>query len=490
MPEKQYRQIWENTKKLMEKHLTSVQLNVWFSDSKLESIDGYTAVVVVENNSAKENIHKYAEDALIISLREITKIDIKTIEYKIVKRSQQHNNNNDVVNLFNYQENEDYQSTTPSLSNPSHSHTSSTNDFNNTKTDSIEEPDFVSANLNPKFTFDNFIVGKNNRMAYKAAEKIAESPGHPQLNPFYVYGGVGLGKTHLIQAIGNTILTKEPQKKILYTSCENFVNDFVNHITNKRSNTFKNKYRSIDLFLIDDIQFIAGKEGTQEEFFHTYEALSKMGKQIIMTSDKPPEKINNLEERLISRFTSGLVADIQAPNYETRVAILQSKGKEKNIELSDELYYYIAENCETNIRELEGMLNTLKIYLESEEITNPTKKDLDAVIKKVGKDKAKPDRKTRMEQICGAVCAYYQVEMTDIKGASRIKELIKPRQVLMYLMKNELSMTFPAIGKELGGRDHTTIMYGCEKVTKELKKSEDMFSELEEVKEQYYSVTK
>jgi chromosomal replication initiator protein len=294
---------------------------------------------------------------------------------------------------------------------------------------------------------------------------------------------VGLGKTHLMQAVGNEIIAREPQKRVVYASCESFMNEFTASIRSGKIDNFKKKYRNIDVFLVDDIQFIAGKDSTQEEFFHTFNALYQTDKQIIITSDKAPSDIKGLEERLSSRFSSGMLADMQLPDLETRQAILQAKCEEKGVTLPDNILLFIADLVETNIRELEGALTTVLLHIKSE--AKPVTVEL---VKEALKSYAhsKPIKKTSLEHIRQIVCEYYDVDIKDVLGQRRQREFVKPRQILMYLLKHELGMTFPTIGREIGGRDHTTAMHSVEKIEKEMKKSDELLNELKEIKEQFY----
>jgi chromosomal replication initiator protein len=323
-----------------------------------------------------------------------------------------------------------------------------------------EEPvnDF-SNSFRDKYTFETFIVGNNNRLAFAASQAVAEKPGFAY-NPLFIYGGVGLGKTHLMHAIGNDISRKNPKKKIIYTSCEIFTSEFIQALQTKNINSFKNKYRQADVFLIDDIQFLANKEGTQEEFFHTFNMLHQANKQIVITSDRVPKEMNNLEERLISRFGWGMIADVQSPNFENRVAILQEKSKERDAEVSSEVCEFIATTITSNVRELEGSLTKLitAAQIEKAEITT-------AFAARVLKDllsTSAPNVTTK--KVIQAVAQYFSIETSDLLGKKRIKELVYPRQLVMYFLREKLSQSFPQIGDALGGKDHTTVMHGVKKI--------------------------
>lgn len=318
--------------------------------------------------------------------------------------------------------------------------------------------------FNPTYTFENFIVGNNNRLAFAAAQVVAEKPGDAY-NPLFIYGGVGLGKTHLMQAVGNQILQANPKKKIVFTSCEVFTSEFIEALKNKDINSFKKKYRTTDVWLIDDIQFLANKEGTQEEFFHTFNILHQSKRQIIMTADRQPREISNLEERLTSRFGWGMVVDIQAPNYENRVAILQSKAEERGFTLQAEVLDYIASTITSNVRELEGSL--LKLIMTAEVENKPITVEFARTALKDLIQQRK--NQTTAKSIIGAVSNYFDLEPSQLLGPKRQQELVYARQIAMFLLRELLGMSYPQIGDALGGRDHTTIMHGVEKIDRERK---------------------
>ncbi len=313
--------------------------------------------------------------------------------------------------------------------------------------------------LNEKYTFDNFIVGSGNELAYAAGQAIASNPG-TKYNPLFIYGGVGLGKTHLIQAIGNGIMANHPDTKILYVSTETFVNEFLDSIRFKKQG-FADRYRNADVLIIDDIQFIAGKEKTQEEFFHTFNALHQANKQIILTSDKPPKAIPTLEERLRSRFEWGMAIDIQPPDFETRQAILQTKAGQHDVVLSDEVIEFLAKTIQTNIRELEGSLNQLLAFSELRGI----EPDL-ATAQALLKGKQHRPRHLTAKNIVEKTAQHFDVAMNDILSAKRDKEIVVPRQFAMYLLRSELHLSFPKIAVELGRKDHTTAIHSVDKIEK------------------------
>ena len=318
--------------------------------------------------------------------------------------------------------------------------------------------------LNPKYTFENYIVGSNNRFAYAAANSVAETPGQVY-NPLYIYGGVGLGKTHLMQAIGHGILENHPEMNIIYTTGEGFTNELVSSIMNEKieNASFRNKYRNIDVLLIDDIQFLVGKAKCQEEFFHTFNTLFESGKQIILTSEKPPKELNMLEERLKTRFEMGLAVDIQAPDYETRLAILKKKRDKERYMVDDSVLVKIATRVTSNIRELEGVFNKLKAYTSftNNELTDDI---IDNTIESV---LVKNTNVITSKLIMQVVCKFFNIKVGDLVSANRSKNVAYPRQIAMYLCRNVINMTFPQIGKDFGGKDHTTVLHAYNKINNE-----------------------
>ena len=325
--------------------------------------------------------------------------------------------------------------------------------------------------LNPKFSFENFVVGKNSEYAYSVALAVAESPGK-HYNPMFLYGGSGLGKTHLMHAIGHYILKNNKKKKVLYVSAEMFTNELINSINNKNVSQFKRKYRNIDVLLIDDIQFIEGKEATEEEFFHTFETLYNKNKQIVISSDRPPQKLTGLDERLRSRFLWNITADIQAPDFETRVAILKSKAEIENVEINDDVnqvIYMIAEKIKYNVRELEGAFTRIVSF--SGIMNKPinmalAKSTLTDIV-------SASDMKITITNIKSVVADHYGITIKDMDSAKRSRNLVVPRQIAMYLCKEMTDKSLPQIGKEFGGRDHTTVLHACKKISSNILELQD-----------------
>jgi chromosomal replication initiator protein len=340
-----------------------------------------------------------------------------------------------------------------------------------------------TTNINPRYTFTNFIVGSANRLAHAASLSVAERPGHAY-NPLFLYGGVGLGKTHLMHAIGNQVIAKFPRKRVVYATSEKFTNEFITSIQQGKIDDFRARYRRIDLLLIDDIQFIADKERTQEEFFHTFNAIHEDGKQIVLSSDRPPKAILTLEERLRSRFEWGLIADLTAPDLETRIAILRAKSEEGAVPITSDVIEFIARKVVSNIRELEGALNRIVAYASMGAM--PISIELaQAVLSNVLYNPKK--RQVTPERIAKAVADYYGVEMDALKGQKRDKAIVTPRQVAMFLMRQETDVSLLRIGAELGGRDHSTVLHACDKITRESAVNDELRREIAAVRELIYA---
>src|SRR5215212_4740847 len=340
-----------------------------------------------------------------------------------------------------------------------------------------------ATNINQRYTFTNFIVGSANRLAHAASLSVAERPGHAY-NPLFLYGGVGLGKTHLMHAIGNQVLARFPRKRVVYVTSERFTNEFITSIQQGKIDDFRNRYRRIDLLLIDDIQFIADKERTQEEFFHTFNAIHEDGKQIVLSSDRPPKMITTLEERLRSRFEWGLIADLTAPDLETRIAILRAKAEENNVHIGSDVLEFIARKVISNIRELEGALNRIVAYANMGGM--PITIELaQAVLSNVLYNPKR--RLVTPERIVQAVSDYYSVELDQLKGQKRDRAIVMPRQIAMYLIRAETDVSLLRIGQELGGRDHSTVLHACDKTDRETQENEELRRDLAAVRELIYS---
>lgn len=440
----------------VEHELLNVSFNTWIKPLKVYDVIDDTAYILVNKDSSVEYIDKKYRLPLMVCIAEIT-----GKEYEIQFLSEDDDKLNEI-------------------------HNASIDNGQKKKTKSLAE----KAGLNPKYTFDTFVVGGNNNFAHAASLAVAESPGEVY-NPLFLYGGVGLGKTHLMHSIAHFILDKNPKKKVLYVTSETFTNELIDALRNGKTAgnesamlNFRDKYRNIDVLLIDDIQFIIGKESTQEEFFHTFNHLHTLGKQIIISSDKPPKDIETLESRLRTRFEWGLIADISSPDYETRMAILQKKIELDHLEkynIKNDVLDYIAANVKSNIRELEGSLNKLIALYKLNNNNNPI--DI-ALAAEALKDIISSDnrREVTPELILDIVADHFGITVADLKSKKRDSEIAVPRQICMYLMRTMTDTALKGIGAVLGGKDHSTVKYGVEKIAKDIESDEMMANTINIIK--------
>ena len=451
-----------NKEELWQALLAQIQFNTskanfatWFRNTDIVSKKEGQIVVSVPNNFSKEWLeNKY--NKLIFKILHSLDEEVKDVKYDVIRSGVK---------------------TAGTVTSPTESDPLSNFqqlEFTELKIDK-------ETNLNPRYTFDNFIVGPFNELPQAAALAIVRSPGSVY-NPLFIYGGVGLGKTHLIQAIGNEVIKKFPEKRVKYISSEKFTSGIVNSIKNHEVEKFKSLYKDVDLLIIDDIQFLAGKEKTQEEFFHIFNSLYEKNKQIVLSSDRPPKAISALEERLRSRFEGGMIADISLPDLETRVAILKVKSQEKKISFTNEVIEYIAANIQRNIRELEGALNRLAAYQKLNN-QNPDIETAKTLLKNVI---FSPKKVASPEKIIKAVAFFYDLKESDLLDVSRKKEIVKPRQIAMFFLREELKSSFPFIGRKFGGKDHTTAIHAHNKIIKELEKDENLTEEINLIREQIY----
>jgi len=447
-------QLWTTCLGELEVLLSRANFTTWFKDTSIIKIENDTVVIGTPNSFTKEWLEKKYREQILSTLNKLAR-EIKKIEFII--RSQK-----------------ETKTAKPSLKSLKKELEVKTQDVGKKESES----------LNPRYNFDNFVIGESNRLAHAAAQAVAKNPG-VTYNPLFIYGGVGLGKTHLMQAIGNQVLKEDKKKNVIYTTCEKFTNEFISLIRKGKSEKFKNNYRNADVLLIDDIQFITGKDRTQEEFFHTFNALHGKDKQIVITSDRPPKAIPSLEARLISRFEWGMIADINPPDLETRIAILQNKIAEKKYNnIDNEVIAYIAKNIQNNIRELEGALNRIIAYSELNNKT-PTLEDAKNIL---GESIINKKQKIiAPKELLKEISDYFDISIEQLLGPRRNKELVYPRQISAYLLREELNLSFPKIGKELGGKDHTTIMHACKKIAKELQINEVIKHEINDIKEKLYN---
>lgn len=441
--------------------LSQIQLNIspanfatWFANTKISAIDDNVVTVSVPNSFSKEWMEqKYHRD--IFKILKSLDENIKDIQYvvnpvnvKIVHAGKKVIKNEEPAEQMGFSELEVSKET----------------------------------NLNPKYTFDNFITGPFNEIAYAAAMAVVEEPGK-NYNPLFIYGDVGLGKTHLVQAVGNKIKESHPDKKVKYIPAEKLISTIVNAIRGQSVEELKKNLRDIDVLIVDDIQFLAGKDKTQEEFFHTFNSLYQKNKQIILSSDRHPNNIPAITERLKSRFGGGMIADINIPDYETRMAILKQKAEEKNVSIPADVLEYIANNVQKNIRELEGAISRLIIYKKTNGktiIIEDAKKLLKNII-------VTPAKVTNYKKIVEAVTEFYDIPSGNMFFSSRKKEFARPRQLAMYLLKKELKMSYSEIGRKFGGKDHTTVIHACQLIEKEEEENEKMHQEIELILQRIYS---
>lgn len=453
-------QLWQSALGELELSISKANFTTWFKNTFIIEVNNEHILIAVPNAFTKTWLEKKYQKDILNSLKN-NNSEIKSIEFKVQTAAQtppqQQFLNQKVDEL-------------------------PTGDAEN-KTETQTTPAGLVNGINPRYNFKNFVVGKGNELAHAACIAVSKKPGEIY-NPLFMYGGVGLGKTHLMHAIGNEIMDRFKDKQVLYVTSEKFTNEFINAVQHGEGKKFKEKYRSIDVLLIDDIQFLAAKEQTQEEFFHTFNTLHQNNKQIVINSDKPPKAIPALEQRLISRFEWGMIADIGAPDLETRIAILKAKCLDRNYNLDEELLRYIATAIQNNVRELEGILNKIIAYhqLNNQE---PNLESVKSIISSLSSS-ARNGRVTP-KQIIQAVVEYFDIKSSDVIGNSRKKELVNPRQIIMYLMRQELNSSYPNIGQELGGRDHTTAMHACSKISKEVQENEKLNQDIELIKQKLYS---
>ena len=456
-------QLWQAVLGEIELNLSKANFTTWFKNTYIGSAENGKVVVCVPNAFTQAWLEKKYHGLISKAISSASNQEIKDIIYSVeTKKTSGNENFLNTINSSNLD--------TPAENSENQNHNPIKNN---------NEPTIVNQfGLNSKYTFRNFIVGKGNELAHAACQAVAANPGKAY-NPLFIYGGVGLGKTHLLQAIGHEIAKRT--NKVMYVTCEKFTNDYIQSVKSGQAKSFKEKYRNADLLLIDDIQFMAGKDGTQEEFFHTFNELHQTDKQIIITSDRPPKSIPALEKRLISRFEWGMITDIVQPDIETRVAILESKCQEKNYILATDVLYFVANNVQNNIRELEGALNRLIAFHEFNN-TTPTIDTVKSILSNL--ITSVKTKTLTSKHIIDVVSEYFDIDTKDIIGKSRKKELVYPRQITMFLMRQESNTSYPTIGQELGGRDHTTAMHAYNKIQKEIKENDKINQDIESIKQQ------
>ncbi|MFA5163699.1 MAG: chromosomal replication initiator protein DnaA [Patescibacteria group bacterium] len=459
-------QIWQSVLGEMEVSLSKVNFITWFKDTFISSFENNRAIICVPNAFVKRWLEEKYHRNILKAMENVCQQKIEGIIYKIELKKPM---GGQVVYSTNQKPLE-----TSIEAEKNHQYPN-----NERQNSDYQVQNNGRFGLNPKYIFENFIVGKNNELAHAACKAVVNSLGKAY-NPLFIYGGVGLGKTHLLQAIGNE--AAKYTDKILYTTSEKFTNNYIQAVQTGKGKDFKNIYRNVDLLLIDDVQFMGGKDGTQEEFFHTFNELQQADKQIVLSSDRAPKSIPAIEKRLISRFESGMVADIGRPDVETKMAILEKKVKEKGFPLEREILLYIADNIQNNIRELEGALNRVVASHQLRGIEpsiKSVKESLSDFVSNIQSKSLTP------KEIIEATGKFYDVAFKDLIGNSRKKELVWPRQVAIYIIREELNTSYPSIGNELGGRDHTTAMHAYNKINKEIteKGNEKIKQEINSVKQ-------
>jgi chromosomal replication initiator protein len=452
------KQVWRAALGELQVSLSPANYETWLRDTRLVEVDDQRFKIAVPNGFAKDWLETRYRSLISQTLARVVGYSVQ-VEFVVVGADAQ----------------EQAATTAAAAAQPVR--------LEPTRVGAPEGPAGGATYLNARYTFSNFIVGSANRLAHAASLSVAERPGHAY-NPLFLYGGVGLGKTHLMHAIGNTVAAKFPRKRVLYATSEKFTNEFITSIQQGRIDEFRARYRRIDLLLIDDIQFIADKERTQEEFFHTFNTIHEDGKQIVLSSDRPPKAILTLEERLRSRFEWGLIADLTAPDLETRIAILRAKAEEQATPIASDVVEFIARKVVSNIRELEGALNRIVAYANMN--ASPVTIELaQAVLSNVLYNPKK--RQVTPERIAQTVSEYYGVGLDALKGQKRERTIVMPRQIAMFLMREETDVSLLRIGAELGGRDHSTVLHACDKINREMQVNDELRREVAAVRELIYS---
>lgn len=458
-------ELWQAVLGELELKLSRANFTTWFKSTFVAAYTEPEVIVGVPNTFTKAWLEKKYHKEILTLLQNFTQGKVRAINYRVEARS----------SFVAAMTSEAAELTEEPAAAPS---------FSLPTPQRAAREDTVDVCLNNKYCFSNFIVGKQNELAHAAAQAVASQPGDVY-NPLFIYGGVGLGKTHLLQAIGNEIGKRIGSTKILYVTCERFTNEFIQSVRTGRAREFKDVYRNVDVLLIDDIQFITGKEGTQEEFFHTFNELHQNDKQIVLSSDRPPKAIPALEQRLLSRFEWGMMADIGSPDFETRIAILEAKCREKNYLLDREILHHIGSVVQSNVRELEGALNKIIAFHQFKNM-RPSVETVQPIL--VSFQPAKMKKSVSSKQLIQTVAAYFDIGIEDLLGKSREKRLAFPRQIIMFIMREEMKTSYPSIGTQLGGRDHTTAMHAYEKISGQVAHDEKLQHDIELIKQRLYAL--
>ena len=459
--------LWQAALGELELSLPKSHFMTWFKHTFIGSIDGGRVCVCVPNDYTKTWLQTKYHDMILKALRNASQNNVREVSYRKEAK------NTVVLDAL------------ATVSVPGTEVTAQQELSAQLRTPTVADVNHSGAEigLNPRYQFESFVVGKNNELAHAACAAVAAQPGSTY-NPLFVYGGAGMGKTHLLQAIGHRVLASFPGAKVRYVTSERFTNEFIAAVRSGHGSDFKDMYRTVDVLLIDDIQFLTEKEATQEEFFHTFNALHQNNKQIIIASDRPPKELHSLEARLISRFEWGMTADISRPDFETRVAILENKVRERNYAIGTDLLHIIAGAVQSNIRELEGILNKVIAYHQFKNV-QPTLQSLEPILQGFLPQSAKRTLTPRV--LIEVITKYYDVTLDDLLGKSRERRFALPRQVAMYLLREELKCSFPSIGDHLGSRDHTTAMHACEKINLMATNDAMIKQDLARLREQLYN---
>lgn len=436
------KKLWDDALVKIELAITPANFKTWFRDTYILTLEDGTATLAVPSIFVKDWLQDKFQSMILKTMRELSPY-VRSIEYDVVQRSDRRGESNKTQTINATLPLEEYY---------------------------INKSD----NLNPKYSFENFVIGPYNALAHAAAKTVSEKPGIAY-NPLFIYGKTGHGKTHLIQAVGNQI--KKTGKKVFYVTSERFAVDYFNSLQSGTANSFKDKYRQYDVLVMDDVQFLATKEKTQEELFHLFNALHDTNKQIVFSSDIHPALLQGLEDRLRSRFAQGMIVDIPAPDLESRAAILRAKAAQNSINLAEEVVNHLAYTIEGNIRELEGALNT--IMCQSQLLGRTLTLD---EVKVIIKNSSRPRKTLAVSDVVDKVARYFDVDQVSIYEKTRRKEIVKPRQIIMYLLREDFQVSYPAIGKKLGGRDHTTVIHSCEKIKNELKSNSELEEEISQIR--------
>ncbi|PID52691.1 MAG: chromosomal replication initiator protein DnaA [Candidatus Moraniibacteriota bacterium] len=473
-------ELWRSVLGSIELSISKANFSTWFKNTKILSVENDHVVVGVPNGFAKEWLeNKYQSYILQALYKEMPNINTMSCAVyspqECVEESFGTTAQNDDVSPNNHDSEMTQQQTDVISKKKMYTEPKYT-----TRPQKVTQ---TQVNLNSRYTFDNFVVGDHNELAKAACHAVCEDLGKIY-NPLFVYGKVGLGKTHLLQSIGNQVRSDDAQKRIIYTTSEKFTAELVNAIKNNKADRFKEEYQKVDLLIIDDVQFLAGKEKTQLEFFHIFNALYNLNKQIVISSDRPPKAISTLEDRLRSRFEGGMIVDVSQPDLETRISILQTKAMERGFYLSDDVLRFMSENIKNNIRELEGALNRVIAICDLHK-KEPTQQLVEQALGKIIESSKK--KCVQHKNVIDVISEFYEVNTEELISKGRKKEIVYPRQIAMYLLRKELNMSYPGIGKYFSGRDHTTALHAYEKISREIESNERLKEEIDFLKEKLYT---